>query len=461
FLLQLVLFCILLKKFFCAAGMAQVVECLLSKCEKEYMDQLWFEKEEGIFCVELRAILPCHKLVCPPSLQIPMCATGDMVEAWFCLDNVGDLSTFFTWDFPSPFQMFPATGLLEPGLACRMKVTFQPLIAVTYDVEATCWYGKGSKQKSSIQLQAVGKCAQLLVSIKHKRPEDQDVEGFQKVLHFGSVAVGCTAERQIKLYNPSAVNAPFKIEMVPDMLAKDQVFSCSRAHGMVSPGGKKCVSVFFHPKTLDSRRMDYISVIPSGCASQTLLQVIGFCRGPAVSLQHYCVNFNWVNLGEHSEQTLWIENQSDCSAHFQFAIDCQESVFSIKPVIGTLVGKARMILRCVFRPTHPIICFRRVACLIHHQDPLFLDLIGTCHSDSTKPAILKPQHLTWSRTHTARGLALYPPDILAAMLKERKLERDQDGALMLPIEVLWILWTPDAPVPQGSMLPFPDSCSFL
>lgn len=51
---------------------------------------------------------------------------------------------------------------------------------------------------------ASGKCAQLLVSIKG--PEDQDVEGFQKVLHFGSVAVGCTAERQIKLYNPSVVH---------------------------------------------------------------------------------------------------------------------------------------------------------------------------------------------------------------------------------------------------------------
>lgn len=49
------------------------------------------------------------------------------------------------------------------------------------------------------------KCAQLLVSIKHRHPEDQDAEGFQKVLHFGTVAVGCTAERQIKLYNPSAV----------------------------------------------------------------------------------------------------------------------------------------------------------------------------------------------------------------------------------------------------------------
>lgn len=69
------------------------------------------------------------------------------------------------------------------------------------------------------------------------------------------------------------------------------------------------------------------------------------------------------------------------------------------------------------------------------QDPLFLDLIGTCHSESTKPAILRPQHLTWYRTHLARGLTLYPPDILAAMLKEKKLERDEDGALMLPIEV--------------------------
>ncbi|EHA97571.1 Coiled-coil domain-containing protein 108, partial [Heterocephalus glaber] len=400
--------------------------------EKEYTDQLWLEKEEGMFSVELRATLPYHKLVCPPCLQLPMCAIGDIAEAWFCLNNVGDLPTFFNWEFPSPFQILPTTGLLEPGLACRIKVTFQPLIAVIHEVEATCWYGAGSRQKSSIQLQAIAKCTQLLVSIRHKQAGDQDAEGSQKLLHFGSVAVGCTAERQIKLYNPSAVNAPFKIEMAPDILDKDQAFSCSMGHGIVPPGEKKLVSMFFHPKTLDSRAVDYFSIMPSGSASQTLLQVVGFSTGPAVSLQHYCVNFSWVNLRERSEQTLWIENQSDCTAHFQFAIDCQESVFSIRPHFGTLVGKTRMTLHCAFQPTHPIICFRRVACLIHHQDPLFLDLIGTCHSDSTKPAILTPQHLTWYRTHLARGLTLYPPDILAAMLKERTLQRGSDGALMLP-----------------------------
>ncbi|XP_035161653.2 cilia- and flagella-associated protein 65 isoform X5 [Callithrix jacchus] len=416
--------------------------------EKEYVDQLWFEKAEGIFCVGLRATLPCHRLICPPSLQLPMCAVGDTTEACFCLDNVGDLPTFFTWEFSSPFQMLPTMGLLEPGQASQIKVTFQPLIALIHEVQATCWYGEGSQQRTSIQLQAVAKCAQLLVSIRHKRLEDQDAEGFQKLLHFGSVAVGCTLERQIRLHNPSAVNAPFRIEISPDEMARDQAFSCPTAHGVVLPGEKKCVSVYFHPKTLDTRTMDYFSIVPSGCASKTLLKVVGFCGGPAVSLQRYCVDFSWVNLGECSEQALWIENQSDCTAHFQFAIDCLESVFSIKPAFGTLVGKARMTLRCAFRPTHPIICFRRVACLIHHQDPLFLDLMGTCHSDSTKPAILKPLHLTWYHTHLARGLTLYPPDILDAMLKEKKLAQDQNGALMIPIQDL-----EDMPAPQYPYIP--------
>lgn len=67
-----------------------------------------------------------------------------------------DLTTFFTWESPSPFQVLPNTGLLEPGQACQIKVTFQPLMAVIYDVQATCWYGEGSKQKSSIQLRGIG-----------------------------------------------------------------------------------------------------------------------------------------------------------------------------------------------------------------------------------------------------------------------------------------------------------------
>lgn len=75
------------------------------------------------------------------------------------------------------------------------------------------------------------------------------------------------------------MNVPFKIEMTPCTLTKEQTFSCPTAHGVVPPGEKKHVSVFFHPETLDVRTMDYLSIMPSGCASRTVLKVIGFCRG--------------------------------------------------------------------------------------------------------------------------------------------------------------------------------------
>lgn len=89
------------------------------------------------------------------------------------------------------------------------------------------------------------------------------------------------------------------------------------------------------------------------------------------------------------------------------------------------------------------------------QDPLFLDLIGTCHSDSTKPAILRPQHLTWYRTHLVRGLVLYPPDILGLMLNEKKLEQDKNGALMIPTEVRW------TPVGTAGQDTLPGLCPLL
>lgn len=77
--------------------------------------------------------------------------------------------------------------------------------------------------------------------------------------------------------------------MAPDMLVKDQAFSCPTAHGIVAPGEKKFVSVFFRPETLDVRTMDYLSIVPSGCASQTLLKVVGFSRGTGSPRSLHCL----------------------------------------------------------------------------------------------------------------------------------------------------------------------------
>uniref|UniRef100_A0A3B3WHW7 CFAP65 fourth Ig-like domain-containing protein n=1 Tax=Poecilia mexicana TaxID=48701 RepID=A0A3B3WHW7_9TELE len=46
-----------------------------------------------------------------------------------------------------------------------------------------------------------------------------------------------------------------------------------------------------------------------------------------------------------------------------------------------------------YKPTHPMPHHRRVACLILLREPLFLDLIGTCHPDFQKPVALTLEHL--------------------------------------------------------------------
>ena len=45
------------------------------------------------------------------------------------------------------------------------------------------------------------------------------------------------------------------------------------------------------------------------------------------------------------------------------------------------------------------------------QDPLFVDMIGTCHTELCKPAVLQPKHLTRYRQHVARGFSVFPPEV--------------------------------------------------
>ena len=71
--------------------------------------------------------------------------------------------------------------------------------------------------------------------------------------------------------------------------------------------------------------------------------------------------------------------------------------------------------------------------MIHNQGPLFLDLVGTCHSELVKPAVLLAKHLDNYQTHVERGFSVYPPEQLNDLRREGRLELDDAGALMAPV----------------------------
>jgi len=67
------------------------------------------------------------------------------------------------------------------------------------------------------------------------------------------------------------------------------------------------------------------------------------------------------------------------------------------------------------------------------QAPVFLDLLGTCHSELVKPAVLLSKHLDNFRTHVERGFSLFPPEQLNELRQQGRLELDDAGALMAPV----------------------------
>ncbi|XP_061465321.1 cilia- and flagella-associated protein 65 isoform X2 [Rhineura floridana] len=410
-----------------------IIFCPLEK--KEYEDSILFEKPEGEFSVALHAKLPHLDMLFPDSIQIPACAVYDSTEASFTMYNDGDLLTCFSWEVPGPFCLLPARGMLDPGEECTVKVIFQPEVAHVHNVSAICSFGDTQEQKT-IRLKAVAKYPHLLVNVPGDSCEDAGLRNFRDVLCFGAIAAGTTVEKCVDIFNVSVVSAPFRIERAKELVFRDRVFSCDATQAIAPARGKSVVPVQFSPHTVGVKSVDYFTVMPIGSSTHSVLKVTGSCKGPEVSFQHPFVYFSCINLGEYLIQPLEMTNTSDVPAYYQFDIDCKQSVFSFDRPCGILGGMSTITLKVIFQPTYPIICYRRVACLVHHQDPLFLDLIGTCHSETMNPDILKLKDLTRYRTHMARGLTFFPPDILGTMLKEGKLLVDEKGALTLPLEML-------------------------
>ncbi|NWW24601.1 CFA65 protein, partial [Falcunculus frontatus] len=418
-------------------GMSVTMPIVFRPSEKrDYEDSILFMKAEGEFSVALRAMLPRFGLSIPAAVQLPVCAVHGVTETTFPVCNVGDLVCDFSWEAPSPFFMDPDLCTLNPGAECMVKVAFQPKVAGVHYAAATCWFGGEVKQKRTIQLKALAKYPCLCVSVTGKEYGSVQPRKFRDVLCFGSVPVGTVVEKCVEIFNMSVVDAPCRIEQAKeDPLLLDYVFSCDMSHGVVPAKGKLILCIRFQPQIVGEHSTDYFTITSAGRHLETVLKVVGSCKGPSVSLDQYSVDFDWINLGESSMQPLKIRNMSDVPAYYQFDIDDKGSIFSLDRPCGVLEGKTTLTLKVTFRPIQPMNYHRRVVCLVHQQEPMYVDFLGTCHSDTAKPTTLQERHLSCYRTNMVRGLTFYPPDILSVMLKDGKLQMDEKGALMLPPEI--------------------------
>ncbi|XP_041807029.1 cilia- and flagella-associated protein 65 [Chelmon rostratus] len=403
----------------------------LKRCE--YEDSIEFQGKDGSFQVSLRATIPCPALEVPDSVLLPLCAVQHCSNTTFLLRNVSKLQTCFQWECSAPFQLSPEQGLLKPGQECHITVVFRPQEALVHQQQAYCMFGEEEDKEQScctVLLQGLAKypCLQL------RNPGTKDgKEQRGPVLHFGSVAVGQSLQKHFDIFNPSPVTASFCLSRLSSgVCLLGSEFSCDVSKGEVEAGGALRATVTYTPAVVDTVSVEYLSLKCRGAFNKTLLKLTGHCVGPEVSLSSSVVDFGCVEEGGAVVQTVELVNSSPVVAIYQWDLDCSgHSVFSIQPASGAVRPHSHTTLKAVYRPTQPIAHHRRVACLILHRDPMFLDLIGTCHSGLRQPAILKPEHLVLYKLHWYRRQD--PPDNLSPMQQDHHVCLEQQG-MLCPLE---------------------------
>uniref|UniRef100_H3C1V3 Uncharacterized protein n=1 Tax=Tetraodon nigroviridis TaxID=99883 RepID=H3C1V3_TETNG len=354
----------------------------------QYKDSIEFQSKGGSIRVSLNATVPRHDLEVPESVLLPMCAVEHSSSATFLLRNKSKLQTFFQWECQAPFQLSPERGLLKARQNCCITVVFQPQAALVYQGLTHCWFGEESNDtKSSCTVLLQGEASIPYLQIRIPGAEKQR----DPVLSFGSVAVGKSSQKQFEIFNPCAVTASFCLSMLTDWAPLSGLeFSCPDTEGEVVPGGSVHPNVTYTPTVVDSASVHYLSLKCRGSLSEPLLKLTGSCvgkPGAKVSLSSSVVNFGCVEEGEKRVKRVELINSSPAEAVYQWDLDCGgHSVFSIHPACGIVRPHGQTSLKAVYRPTGATAHHRRVPCLILHKDPVFLDLLGTCNSESKQPS---------------------------------------------------------------------------
>ncbi|XP_041663704.1 cilia- and flagella-associated protein 65 [Cheilinus undulatus] len=399
----------------------------LQRCE--YEDCLEFYCNDGSFRVHLRATIPCPALEVPDSVLLPLSAVRNSAHTTFLLRNVSKLQTYFQWECAAPFHLSPEQGMMKPGQECQITVVFQPQEAQVYQQQAYCRFGEEEDQTEScciVILQGLAKYPYLQLRTPDNT-DDKDQGGPK--LPFGSVAIGRSLQKIFEIFNPSPVHASFHLSLLSDdvpLLGSE--FSYDQMSGELSPGGSCQVTVTYTPTMADVVSVEYLALKCDGALCETLLKLTGNSKGPEVSLSSSVLDFGCVEEGEKVVLTLELFNSSPTEAIYQWDLDCSgHSVFSIQPACGTVLPHSYLTLKAAYKPTQPFAHHRRVACLILHKEPVFLDLIGTCHSELQKPAVLKPEHLVLYKLNWNRRQDQTDP--FSAIQQDDNVHLGQEGVL--------------------------------
>lgn len=372
-----------------SAGMSHAIEISFRPIRKEaYDDFIEVLTSKGSMFIQIKATIPSTELAVPSNLDFGFWPVNERTTQTFYVRNLGELPASFRWESHEPFTIEPTDGTLPPYGQQALKITFAPTEAVATVARFTCvqydQYGGLTRMRYPMRVGGIGKLP--FVSVLAER------------LEFGQVLTGQTASQMFRLRNAAQVHATYQIAR--DESDRDAVFAFSPAEGAVPADGLKILTVTYKPRASGTRTEEHYTLSTPG-GNQLRLTVAGEAVGPRVSLDTTSLDFGDLELRlprPTHRRLLTISNMAETAVRYQVLADPHGAFALEKGGTGTMGPQTSASVTISFSPDAPANYYRRIYVLFEHQQPLFVDCLGSAFAardsaDKRRPAPLKQHHV--------------------------------------------------------------------
>lgn len=108
----------------------------------------------------------------------------------------------------------------------------------------------------------------------------------------------------------------------------DNVFSCSKYHGVIPAEGKEQIKLAFIPELHNLTYVENFDILAVGMTSKSSIKCIGNATGPSVSIDNDKINFGISKLSTEVTRSFKLKNNSNMDAIFQVIISLFRTSFS-------------------------------------------------------------------------------------------------------------------------------------
>ena len=184
-------------------------------------------------------------------------------------------------------------------------------------------------------------------------------------LDFGELLTGLASSREIVLKNPSLVPAEFEIEKQDEQNDVLPAFTLDCHKSTIPPNSSYLIKVKYLPTVVGLFSCTRYKVKVKG-GNEDEFTCVGQALGVEVSLSAKSVQFGEVTLGNTTNRLLYIRNDSNQPATFQFLND-RKNAFSFSMTEGVIKPHSDFRIVIIFAPTETINFYERVFCIVKNH----------------------------------------------------------------------------------------------